>query len=124
MREGGGRGAARAVGVGWEAGRRETAALNHTSDAARRGHGKDAHPVRLGTPPGRQVRAASADQSVDERLSVGAEAAALLHSPGEKAVVWVGGEHEGTVGTDLTSSSGSSSCSIHDVRSGPSARVR
>ena len=90
VREGGGRGAARGVGVGWEARRREAAALKHTGDAARRGHGEGAHPVRLGSTSGRRVGAASADQSVDEGLGVGTEAPALLHSPGEKAVVWVG----------------------------------
>ena len=89
VREGGGRGAARGVGVGWEARRREAAALEHTGDAARRGHGEGAHPVRLGSTSGRRVGAASADQSVDEGLGVGTEAPALLHSPGEKAVVWV-----------------------------------
>ena len=40
VREGGGRGAARGVGVGWEARRREAAALKHTGDAARRGRGE------------------------------------------------------------------------------------
>ena len=62
VREGGGRGAARGVGVGWEARRREAAALEHTGDAARRGHGEGAHPVRLGSTSGRRVGAASADQ--------------------------------------------------------------
>ena len=61
VREGGGRGAARGVGVGWEARRREAAALKHTGN--QRG------------------------SSVDE-------AAALLHSPGERAGVWVGREYE------------------------------
>ena len=77
VREGGGRGAARGVGVGWEARRREAAALKHTGDAARRGHGEGAHPVRLGSTSGRRVGAASADQSVDKGLGVGTEAAAL-----------------------------------------------
>ena len=57
VREGGGRGAARGVGVGWEARRREAAALKHTGDAARRGHGEGAHPVRLGSTSGRRVGA-------------------------------------------------------------------
>ena len=133
VREGGGRGAARGVGVGWEARRREAAALKHTGDAARRGHGEGAHPVRLGSTSGRRVGAASADQSVDEGLGVGTEAAALLHSPGEKAVVWlakisvvsqsVGREHEVTVGTDLTGSSSGGSRSVHHVGSDAKRRL-
>ena len=123
VREGGGRGAARGVGVGWEARRREAAALEHTGDAARRGHGEGAHPVRLGSTSGRRVGAASADQSVDEGLGVGTEAPALLHSPGEKAVVWVGREHEVTVGTDLTGSSSGGSRSVHHVGSDAKRRL-
>ena len=83
-------------GVGRKARARQSAALEHTGNALRRGYGECAHAVRLGCTPGRRVSRASSDHHVDERLGICAKAYALLDGEGNEAVVGIASESQGS----------------------------